>query len=261
MSLPEAFLTVLLACLLLQGLLWLVALRIRNWSLVDPGWAASLLLAGALCALLLSGHPARRAAVGLLALLWGGRHVTLLLKHRVLGHPEEGRYVALRARWGPAAFLAFFEAQALLAAGLAWPFLLAASDPAPWGARDTAALALFAAGLAGEALSDRQLRLWKADPARRGRTCRAGLWSWSRHPNYFFEVVMWVAFALLALGAPAGAWAWSAPAALLVLILFVTGIPPSERQALLSRGEDYRAYQREVSAFVPWPPRRRPSAP
>lgn len=256
MSLLDAFLTALLVCVLLQGLLWLVALRIRNWSLVDPGWAACVLLAGVLAALLLEGNPTRRLAVGLLASLWGVRHVVLLLRHRVLGHPEEGRYVALRARWGPLAFLAFFQAQALLAAGLAWPFLLACADPAALGPHDAVALALFAAGLAGEALADRQLRLWKADPARRGRTCRAGLWSWSRHPNYFFEVVMWVAFALLASGAPGGAFAWTAPATLLLLILFVTGIPPSERQALLSRGEDYRAYQREVSAFVPWPPRR-----
>lgn len=248
------------ACAALQLLLWLAALRIRNWSLVDPGWAACLVLAALLYAGLASGLLERRLFVAGLVLLWGGRHVLLLLVTRVIGRPEEGRYVELRARWSAAGFLVFFQAQALLAALLSAAFLLAAARTEPLGALDAAGAGLFALAFAGEALADAQLARWKADPANRGRTCRAGLWSWSRHPNYFFEVLIWVAFALPALGAPWGALALLAPALLLVLILFVTGIPPSEAQALRSRGEDYRAYQREVSVLVPWPPRaRRPA--
>jgi len=108
-------------------------------------------------------------------------------------------------------------------------------------------------------VADAQLGAWRRDPAHRGRTCRAGLWSWSRHPNYFFELVIWAAFALGATAAPGGALAWTAPALLALLIVRVTGIPPTEAQALRSRGDDYRAYQREVSVLVPWPPRRRPT--
>ena len=84
---------------------------------------------------------------------------------------------------------------------------------------------------------------------------RDGLWRYSRHPNYFFQWLTWVAYALLALSAPYGWLGLSAPIAMLLLILFVTGIPPAEEQALRSRGEDYRRYQRETSAFVPLPPR------
>ena len=58
------------------------------------------------------------------------------------------------------------------------------------------------------------------------------------------------------MAAPGGWWAVYAPVLMLALLLFVTGIPPSEKQALRSRGEDYRAYQRTTSAFVPWPPKR-----
>ena len=85
---------------------------------------------------------------------------------------------------------------------------------------------------------------------------RQGLWRYSRHPNYFFQWLTWVAYALMALAAP---WGWIgllAPLLILYLIVFVTGIPPSEEQALKSRGDDYRRYQRETSAFVPWFPRR-----
>lgn len=256
MSLFALFLLVAAVCVALQALAWLLALRLRNWSVVDPAWAASLAACALLAALLGAGDPARRAAVAAAGLAWGGRHAWLLLRHRVLGHPEEGRYAALRRRWGAGAFLAFFQAQALLAAGLAWPFLLAADARAPFGARDVLALLVVAAGLAFEALADAQLRRHKADPAQRGRTCRVGLWAWSRHPNYVGEVGVWLGFASLAGASPHGLWAFAAPAVLLLLILFVTGIPPSERQALATRGDDYRRYQAEVSRFLPWPPRR-----
>jgi steroid 5-alpha reductase family enzyme len=246
------------ACLGLQGALWVVARRIRNWSLVDPGWAACLVLCAGLYAALGAGAPLRRAVVAGLALLWGGRHVLLLLRDRVVGRPEEGRYVELRARWSPSVFLGFFLAQGALAAVLSGPFLLACQDgrPFPQAPIEIAALAVFCAGFLLEAVADARLASWKRDPANRGRTCRSGPWAWSRHPNYFGEFLVWCAFALLASAAPGGAVAWYAPLVLLLLLLFVTGIPPAEAQALRSRGDEYRAYQREVSAFVPWPPRR-----
>ena len=245
------------ACLALQAVAYVVARRIGNYGLVDPCWALCVVLAAAVHGHFGAAPFARRAAVTAAVACWGLRHAALLLRHRVLGKPEEGRYAALRARWSPRVFLGFFLAQGLLAALLSAPFLLASADPSPAPhAFELAALALFAAGFVGEAVADAQLAAWKRDPARLGRTCRAGLWAWSRHPNYFFELVMWAAFALAATPAPWGALAWTAPALLALLILFVTGIPPTEAQALRSRGDDYRAYQREVSALVPWPPRR-----
>ena len=85
---------------------------------------------------------------------------------------------------------------------------------------------------------------------------RSGLWRYSRHPNYFFQSLTWIAYALIACAAPWGWVGWIAPALILYLVLRVTGIPPAEEQALRSRGEDYRRYQRETSPFVPLPPRR-----
>ena len=83
-----------------------------------------------------------------------------------------------------------------------------------------------------------------------------GLWSWSRHPNYFFQTLTWVAYALIALPAPYGWVASFAPALILYFVLFVTGVPPAEESSLRSRGDAYRAYQARTSVFVPWPPKR-----
>ena len=96
---------------------------------------------------------------------------------------------------------------------------------------------------------------FKADPANKGAVCRVGLWGWSRHPNYFFEWLIWVSFAVFALGSP---WGWvgiCCPILMLYFLLRVTGIPATEAHAVRSRGEAYRQYQREVSAFVPRAPK------
>jgi len=248
------------ACLTLQAVAFAVARRLDNYSVVDPCWALCLVLTAALYGHFGAAPFPRRVAVTGLVAVWGLRHAYLLLRHRVIGKPEEGRYVALRAKWTPAGFFVFFLAQGLLAVLLSAPFLLAVGDTGPVPrAVEVGALALFTVGLVGEMVADAQLGAWRRDPAHRGRTCRAGLWSWSRHPNYFFELVIWAAFALGATAAPGGALAWTAPALLALLIVRVTGIPPTEAQALRSRGDDYRAYQREVSVLVPWPPRRRPT--
>jgi steroid 5-alpha reductase family enzyme len=104
----------------------------------------------------------------------------------------------------------------------------------------------------GEALADFQLHRFKADPANRGKTCRAGLWNYSRHPNYFFEWLVWCAYALYACASPGG-WAGLACPLLMFYFLFrVTGIPLTEAQAVKTKGEDYLDYQRTTSVFVPW---------
>jgi steroid 5-alpha reductase family enzyme len=249
------------AALVMLGL-WLVQLRTRNAGIVDVGWAGVTGGLAVLYAGLGDGTPERRWLCALLGAAWGGRLAWHLLRDRVLGHPEEGRYVTLRRNWSPhadRAFLVFFQAQALIAVVLSLPFALAAAHRAPFpAASDWVALALVLVGVAGETTADRQLRAFKRDPASRGRTCRVGLWRYSRHPNYFFEWMLWCGFGVLGLVAPVGWLGLLAPLVMLGSILFVTGIPPTEAQALASRGDDYRHYQRTTSAFVPWPPRRDP---
>ena len=103
-----------------------------------------------------------------------------------------------------------------------------------------------------EALADAQMKRFKAAPANRGQVCQVGLWRFSRHPNYFFEALIWVGFALFALGSPHGWIALSCPVLMLYFLLKVTGIPLTEEYAVKSKGAAYREYQRTTSAFIPW---------
>ena len=123
------------------------------------------------------------------------------------------------------------------------------------------------AGLAGNfiKLAARNRRLFavpsmiaafRAAPAHRGQVCRDGLWAWSRHPNYFFEWLHWFAYVLLAASGDAWAWSLLGPVVMLAFLYRVSGIPWTEANALRSRPEAYARYQREVSPFIPWPPRR-----
>jgi steroid 5-alpha reductase family enzyme len=151
-----------------------------------------------------------------------------------------------------------FQVQGLLAFLLALPlWVLAGAELAQWRVQDALALALWILAMVGESRADQQLKRWRRSPAGRGRTCRQGLWKYSRHPNYFFEWLHWSVYPLVGIGLPGGAWLWLAPLAMWFLITKVTGIPPTEEQSLRSRGDDYREYQRTTNAFFPGPPRDR----
>lgn len=246
----------------LMLLLWLIHLRTGNAAIVDAGWAGGLALLGAVYAVLGGGYWLRAAMIGTMSAVWGLRLAIYLLKTRIIGHPEEGRYQALRRQWKtniPFKFLLFFQFQALLCVVLAVPFLMASRNPDPSvSLLEGVAAALWTLAMAGEAAADAQLNKFRSDPSNKGRTCRAGLWRYSRHPNYFFEWLIWVAFALFALASPGGLWGLLSPTLILYFVLHVTGIPATEAQAIRTRGEEYRRYQRTTSAFVPWFPKEIP---
>jgi steroid 5-alpha reductase family enzyme len=239
----------------LQFALWLGQVRTHDASHVDVGWAYGVGLLAVVYALLGDGSAAHRALAAVLVGLWSLRLGTFVLRR--LGGEEDRRYADMRRRYGVKAnrnFLVFFQAQAGFVAAFSLPALWIADDGGGLGAVEWLGAAIWAVGVAGEWTADGQLQRWKA--AHPGVTARGGLWRYSRHPNYFFEWVTWLGVATVA--AANGPWGWVAfatPAFLLVLILFVTGIPPSEKQALRARGDDYRRYQRETSAFVPWFPK------
>jgi steroid 5-alpha reductase family enzyme len=242
-----------------MALLWARQLRTRNATSVDVAWSLALGLLAVAYAFLADGEPARRILVAVVAGAWAFRLAGYLYFARVRHESEEdGRYRAMRTHWGARAPLGFFvvyQAQAFLAALFSTFFLMAMTRPGPLDVLDVAGVLVALIAIGGELVADRQLARWRADPANRGRTCRAGLWRYSRHPNYFFEWVHWWAYVLIAWGAP---WWWATlfgPGLMLLFVYRITGIPYTERQALKSRGEDYRAYQRTTSAFIPWFPK------
>lgn len=247
-------------CGALMLLLWILHFPMRNAAIVDAGWSFGV----PLCAVVYAWHaqaPYRSWIFAGMALLWGVRLGGYLLFTRVVGLPEEGRYAALRAKWKTnigLKFLIFFEFQAVLCGILSIPFWIVSSNPSREGFPgpvEIVGIAVWATGWLGESFADWQLWRFKSNPANRGRTCRSGLWRYSRHPNYFFEFLVWIGYALFASGSPNGNWAFFAPALMYVFLMKVTGIRPTEAQALRTKGADYADYQRTTNAFIPWFPK------
>lgn len=245
------------------GLAYVIYRRTDNASVVDAIWAFTLGGAGVLYAGLGAGDPMRRLAVALMAGTWGVR-LGWHLVQRIRSGPEDARYERLREEWRVKGYSVhwhmarFYAGQALSVVVLSLPFALVAREArAPELALLTATAMLFLVALLGESIADAQLRRYKARAHAAGGICDQGLWAWSRHPNYFFEWLVWVAFALLALDTTMGWTALFAPLAMLYLLLRVTGIPLTEARLLASRGDAFRAYQQRVSRFVPRPPRPR----
>lgn len=238
-------------------LLWLIQRQTGNSALVDLGWTVSVPALHVYFSMLAGGSSARSLLLAALVVLWGLRLGGYLFWTRLRpGMPEEGRYQKLRQEWGEhfqRNLFWFYQAQALAALFLVAVFLPVYGDgQRPIGLCELLGLGVFLLGWAGVGLADSQLNQFKADPGNHGRVCQAGLWNYSRHPNYFFECVLWFGWALYGLASPGGVWAVLAPLTILHLVLNVTGIPPTEEQSLRSRGDAYRDYQRTTSAFVPW---------
>ncbi len=244
-----------LLCIVAFALCWALCVRIKNYSFLDVAFSYGVAVLAPLYAWNAPGALPRKAAFVALGVVWSVRLGTYILLRVLRHHPQEDvRYEALRDRWkGPWMFLLFFEMQAVLVVLFSLPFLLAAFNPAPeFHPLELAGLAVAAIALLGESTADRQMQAFKNDPRNKGGVCQAGLWNYSRHPNYFFEALLWCGFALAALASP---WGWIClvcPLLMLYFLLRVTGIPLTEEYALKSKGDAYREYQRTTSAFVPW---------
>lgn len=240
-----------------MAVLWWIQKRTENAGWVDVAWSASLGVLAVIHAVTGDGAPVPRLLTGILGGIWSLR-LAAHLAVRVAGEAEDGRYRALREHWGDNAqwgMFWFFQAQAVVALLFSLPFWAAAQSPVSgWTAWWTAGIVIWLIAVTGEAVADRQLQAFRSDPSNRGQTCRRGLWGWSRHPNYFFEWLHWFAYIALATGSPYWWLTLVGPLAMFAFLYRFTGIPFTERQALKSRGDDYRRYQREVSAFFPLPP-------
>jgi steroid 5-alpha reductase family enzyme len=203
----------------------------------------------------------RKLAFTVVGLAWSLRLGLFVLARVLRHHPaEDKRYRSLREQWRtPQAFLAFFELQALVALIFSAPFLSAAfaADgdvrPLEW-----IGLIIASVGILGEAVADAQAQAFKRLPARAKTILDVGLWRYSRHPNYFFEILTWVGIALAVAGLPLGWLALACPVLISYFLLRVTGIPLTEKHSLETHGSAYREYQSRTSALIPWFPRSRP---
>jgi Predicted membrane protein len=255
------FVTGWVASAVLMLFLWLVERRLRNVAIADVGWCYGLASVVLWYAGSVSGEPARRLLVAMMVFLYAARLGTYVLVDRVWNKAEDGRYRALRLRWGgqgPSRRFWYFQLQAAAIAFFSLPPLVVMQNPhSPFHFWDLAGFLLWGIAVAGEAIADGQLVAFRSKPWNKDRVCRTGLWRYSRHPNYFFEWLHWWSYVLMGLAIPMGNWGLTlvGPIAMGWALLKVTGIPLTEAQAITSRGEDYALYQRTTNAFVPWFPR------
>ena len=241
---------------------WLMQRGTGNSGWVDTIWTFSLGLVGAGSALWpISGmapNP-RQWLVAALVAIWSlrlGLHIAV----RSAGITDDPRYAAFAAEWGvdsPRRMFVFLQNQGFGSIPLVFAIFVAARFPTQaLRLQDYLGALILLVGISGEAWADAQLKQFRADPANQGRVCDAGLWRWSRHPNYFFERFGWLAYPVIAI-ALSYPWGWVAllaPVFMYWILVHVTGIPPLEQQMLRSRGARYRDYQLRTSAFFPLPP-------
>ena len=245
--------------LILATLLYFVALRIQVMALVDVVWSAWLGI-GALAYFCVSpGAGLSRIAVLGVILFWSLRLSLYLLINRVLSGHEDPRYAYLSNYWGAASkrnFLFLFQAQIVLVLLFLLPVITAmGAGTIAWALSDTLAVCVALVSLLGESLADRQLAAFRAVPENRSAVCRAGLWRYTRHPNYFFEWLHWWAYVLFAWGHPQWAVSLIGPVVMYLFLNYITGVPYAERSSIRSRGDAYRAYQQTTNTFFPWKPR------
>jgi len=237
------------------AIVWAISVKLNNYGFLDVAWSYGVAVLAPLYAFASPGEPVRKWTVTAIGVAWSLRLGTYILLRVLRHHPKEDvRYQTLRDAWkGPAMFLAFFELQAVVVAIFALPFLFISFDTLPPFHPLAIAGALLAfLALCGEAVSDLQMQHFKSDPANSGLVCQAGLWRYSRHPNYFFESLIWCAFFMAALPSPLGWTTVICPILMLYFLFKVTGIPLTEEYAVKSKGDLYRAYQRTTSPFIPW---------
>ena len=254
---------------ILMALAWMVRQRTGNSGWVDTIWTFSVGAVGGGSALWPIGGAApntRQWLVAALVAIWSlrlGSHIAV----RTAGISDDPRYAAFAREWGvdsPRKMFVFLQNQGFGSIPLVFAIFVAARFPQPaLRVQDELGALILLIGISGEALADAQLKMFRGRPANNGQVCDAGLWRWSRHPNYFFQWFGWLAYPVMACSPSYPPffypWGWAtllAPLFMYWILVHVTGIPPLEAQMLRSRGARYRDYQSRTSAFFPLPPQK-----
>ncbi|GLY27754.1 DUF1295 domain-containing protein [Kineosporia sp. NBRC 101731] len=252
----------LVSAVLLQVGTFFYALRVGRFSVVDITWGPSfglIAVVGWLVSVGETGDDWRRGLVLVLTLLWGGR-LAWHIGGRQRGETQDDpRYTELLSRSSGHPKLAALRQVFLLQAVVAWfialPLQFAMVDAGKPGILVWLGVLVWGVGFFFEAVGDRQLAVFKADPSHRGKVMDRGLWKYTRHPNYFGDACVW--WGLFLVAADAG-WSWLTLLSPLLMTWFLaakTGKPLMERQLSKSR-PGYAEYVDRTSGFIPLPPRR-----
>lgn len=249
----------LVYAVLLAGfvVVFLIGRHQRKHDLVDIFWGMGFVLSG-LAARLLGPGGATGVLMLALVAIWGLR-LSLHLARRNLGKPEDFRYLAMRRRWQKnfefVMFVRNYLLQFILNVLVGFPLVFINLQGA--GSPDIftwLGAVVWLAGFAFEVIGDEQLRRFKTNPDNKGRLMTQGLWSWTRHPNYFVEALLWWGIFFIGLTGNIGrVWLVFSPILITFLLLRVSGVPLLEKK--YQGRDDWQAYTRRTSKFIPLPPR------
>ncbi len=246
--------------LMLMTALWFVSTRIKDASIVDIAWGPACALPALLTFVRTDGADPRAMLLTGLTLLWALRLAAYLGK-RNLGHGEDYRYQKMRAarrsdgefaRWS---LPRVFWLQGVIAWFVSLPSQLGQFGADGIGVLGYIGIVVFALGLSFETIGDWQLSRFKSGPANRGKLMTAGLWAWTRHPNYFGDAAVWTGVTLIALEAPYGLWTIASPVVMAFFLVKVSGKAMTERH-MSKKYPEYAEYKERVSGFIPLPPKK-----
>jgi steroid 5-alpha reductase family enzyme len=251
----------LVAALALFFCVWLLSLPLRNASIVDVFWGLGFVLLAWLTFFKTDGYVGRRLLLAILVTIWGLR-LSLHIGWRNRGKGEDRRYQAWRAEHGRrfwwVSLFTVFGVQALLMWVISLSFQAGQIPrvPARLTLLDGLGLLIWVTGFLFEVIGDQQLSGFKSDPANKGKVMDRGLWAYTRHPNYFGEMLMWWGIFLIVISAPGRLWTIISPITITFLLLKVSGVTLLEKTIVETR-PGYAEYRNRTNAFFPWFPKKR----
>lgn len=238
---------------------WLVSIGVRNASIVDIVWGAGFAINSWVLAATIEGDSGRQILMAILVGVWGVRLAGYLAK-RNIGHGEDWRYVAMRKKIGKkfplVSLYSVFGLQGVLMWLVSLPVMFANADASPSiGPLAVIGIMVWLTGFAFESIGDFQLARFKKDPDNAGKVMDRGLWSLTRHPNYFGDALLWWGIGIVAAETGSGVIGFIGPVVMTYFLMRVSGVPMLER-SLNKRREGYADYVARTSAFIPRPPKK-----
>ncbi|MBI3654580.1 MAG: DUF1295 domain-containing protein [Acidobacteria bacterium] len=243
----------------LMGVLWLYSLAKRDASIVDSFWGPGFALIGWVSFFLTNGYQPRQLLLVALVTIWGLR-LGVHIFTRNHGKGEDYRYRAMRKQHGDkfplVSLFTVFGFQGLLMWFISLPLQIAQVSTLPdkLTGFDYLGAMVWAIGFLFEALGDYQLKQFKADPKNKGKVMEAGLWRYTRHPNYFGDATLWWGYFLIACAVPYGVYTLLSPLTMTIFLMKVSGVSLLEK-SLQKNKSGYAEYIARTSSFFPLPPK------
>lgn len=234
--------------------LYIIAQLKKDNSLADRGWAIGFLLVTFYSLIKTGYYFPRQILVTLLIFTWATR-LTLYITIRNWGKGEDHRYQDLRKKWGKFAsilsFFLIFIFQGTLILIISYEVILInTSIFTSLSLFDFSGFIIWIFGFIYENIADIQLFNFLKNPSNKGHILKSGLWRYSRHPNYFGEILMWWGLFIIAVQLPYGVTALVSPLTISFLILFVSGIPLAEKQ--MEKNSEFVEYKKITPMLIPW---------